>query len=192
MKYFLYDSVKDEIKLNEPEILLTKEFAKLYLPERNKTKTDKTGEFRAKAFNEFKYIFLYYDWTSPYAQFLSEERHNLAVEDSGLSKKELEDPDFLAACKKYEEIQNSSLAIKLLQAARMAVENSIFYLGHVDLNERDQETGKPIYKFKDLIAEIKGCKDILDGLNGLEAQVKRELEVSTGLRGDTEAGLFDD
>ena len=61
MKYFLYDSVKDEIKLNEPEILLTKEFAKLYLPERNKTKTDKTGEFRAKAFNEFKYIFLYYD-----------------------------------------------------------------------------------------------------------------------------------
>jgi hypothetical protein len=61
MKYFVYDSVKDEIKLNEPEILLTKEFAKLYTPERNKTKTDKTGEFKTKAFNEFKYIFLYYD-----------------------------------------------------------------------------------------------------------------------------------
>ena len=191
MKYFLYDSVKDEIKLNEPEILLTKEFAKLYLPERNKTKTDKTGEFKTKAFNEFKYIFLYYDWTSPYAQFLSEERHNLAVEDSGLSKKELEDPDFLAACKKYEEIQNSSLAIKLLQAARMAVENSIFYLGHVDLNERDQETGKPIYKFKDLIAEIKGSKDVIVGLKELEAQVKKELDQDNGLRGNAEVGFFD-
>ena len=61
MKYFLYDSVKDEIKLNEPEILLIKEFDKLYSTERNKTKTDKTGSFKTRAFNEFKYIFLYYD-----------------------------------------------------------------------------------------------------------------------------------
>lgn len=192
MKYFVYDSANDDIRINEPEILLIKEFDILYSKERNKSPKDKKGEFKTRAFNEFKYMFLYYDWTSPYSQFLSKDRHEAAKIDSNLTDKELEDKDFLNACKKYEELQNSSLAIRLLQAARKAVENSIFYLEHIDLGERDQETGKPIYKFKDLIAEIKGCKDILDGLNGLEVQVKKELEVSTGLRGDAEAGLFDD
>ena len=38
MKLFLFDSSKNEVVINEPEVLLIREFAKLWNNERNKTK----------------------------------------------------------------------------------------------------------------------------------------------------------
>ena len=73
----------------------------------------------------------------------------------------------------------------------LAVETVIYYLENVDISERDTLTGKPVYKTKDLIAEIKGCKDLISGLQDLEKQVKKDIEPDTGLRGNTEAGMFD-
>lgn len=72
-----------------------------------------------------------------------------------------------------------------------AVENQINYLDNVDLQERDPVTGKPIFKSKDLIAEIKGCKDIITSLRELEKQVKTGIEVASNLRGDVETGILD-
>lgn len=72
-----------------------------------------------------------------------------------------------------------------------SVETLIYYLNSVDVNERNPLDGKPIYKTKDLIAEIKGCKDVIVGLRELEHQVKKEIETDTGLRGNAEAGFYD-
>jgi hypothetical protein len=113
------------------------------------------------------------------------------MKDSGLSDEEFDDPKFRMACQKYDEIQNSSLDIKLLKAAMNAVDNQIFYLSNVDLQERDPITGKPIFKSKDLIAEIKGCKDLISTLRELQVQVKKGLEIESNVRGNTEIGLFD-
>ena len=44
MKYFVYDRANDDIRINEPEILLIKEFDILYSKERNKSPKDKKGE----------------------------------------------------------------------------------------------------------------------------------------------------
>lgn len=88
-------------------------------------------------------------------------------------------------------MQNSSIEIRLLKGAMTAIEGQIFYLNHVDLNERDPQTGKPIFKSKDLIAEIKGCKDLISGLRELEEQVKKGEETPNTLRGGTIGGIFD-
>ena len=79
----------------------------------------------------------------------------------------------------------------MLKAAMSAVDKQIFYLENVDLQERDPVTGKPIFKSKDLIAEIKGCKDLISTLRELQVQVKRGLEVENNLRGNAEVGMFD-
>lgn len=191
MKIFIYDNVDDKVILNEDSILLVREFEILYDKERNKTKKDKTGAQRTLAYKEFKYIFLGLDWTSPYFQYSEQDRHIEALSDSGLTEQEFNNPDFRNACKKYQEIQDSSISMRLLKAARQSVESLIFYLSHVDLNERDRETGKPIFKSKDLISEIKGCKDVIDGLNSLENQVKKEIEPSSGVRGGNEIGFLE-
>jgi len=72
-----------------------------------------------------------------------------------------------------------------------AVDRVAYYLENVDMQERDPVTGKPIFKTKDVIAEIKGCKDLISTLRELQTQVKRGLEVESNIRGNTEIGLFD-
>lgn len=108
-----------------------------------------------------------------------------------MSDEEFDDPKFRMACQKYDEIQNSSQDIRLLKATMSAIDKQIFYLENVDLQERDPVTGKPIFKSKDLIAEIKGCKDLISSLRELQVQVKKGLEIESNIRGNAEIGLFD-
>lgn len=194
MKFFIYDNVNEEVMLNDESILLIKEFAALLDDERNKIKDNKITKGRkkrARAFREFKFLYLFFDWSSPYFQYSEEDKYSEALADSGLSEEEYNDPVFREACRKYDEMQNSSIEIRLLKGAMTAIEGQIFYLNHVDLNERDPQTGKPIFKSKDLIAEIKGCKDLISGLRELEEQVKKGEETPNTLRGGTIGGIFD-
>ena len=191
MKFFVYDNVNGNVSIDDESILLVKEFEDLLEPSRNKTAADKTGKLRTRAFREFKYIFLFFDWTSPYFQFTEQDRHAEAFKDAAFTQAEFDDPLFRLACRKYELIQNSSLDIKLLKSSMSAVEKVAYYLENVDTTERDPMTGKPIFKTKDIISEIKGCKDLISSLRELEIQVKRGLETESTLRGNTEAGMFD-
>ncbi len=191
MKFFHYDNVNECVVLNREGILLTKEFAALMDEERNKTKLDKTGKSKERAFREFTYIFLFFDWESPFFNEQEQERHLMAMDSSQLTDLEFEDSLFKAACAKYDAIQNSSKSMSLLRAAMMAVDTLIYYLQHIDVNERSPVDGKPIFKAKDLIGEIKNCKDVIISLQELERQVKKELEPDSGLRGGVEAGFYD-
>lgn len=191
MKFFKYDNVSGSIILNDDGILMINEFKALIETKRNISPTDKTGVNKERAFREFAYIYLFGDWESPYSQLPERDRHEASLQDSGLSDIEFDNPEFRAACIKYDELQNSAISIRLLKSAMTSVETVIYYLSHVDVNERNPLDGKPIFKTKDLIAEIKGCKDLIVGLQELEHQVKKELEQDTGLRGNAEAGYYD-
>lgn len=191
MKFFSFDENTRQIIINDESILLTREFENLLEVNRNKCKEDKTGNKKLRAFKEFKYIYLALDWESPYFNLMERLKHETALADSLLTAEEFEDEIFRAACRKYEEIQNSNISIRLLKSAMKSVESLIHYLENVDLSERNPADGKPVFKSKDLIAEIKGSKDVIVGLKELEKQVKKEMETSTGLRGNTEAGYYD-
>lgn len=191
MKFFIYDNVNGNVQLNSEGLLVISEFANLLSNDRNKTKEDKLGKKKERAFREFTYIYLFIDWESPYFNFSEEERHKASLDNSKLSEVEFNDELFRAACKKYEEIQNENINLRMLKGCMMSVEKLIFYFENVDINERDPITGKPIYSSKDLISNIKNAKDLVISLQDLEKQVKKELEQDTGLRGGMEAGFYD-
>lgn len=181
-KVFIYDIDNNRIQLNIPELTLIKEFSKLLDPKRNKCKEDLKGTKALRAFKEFTYIWLMLDWMSLYAEYNEQERHELALEDSGLTEDEYNDPEFRAACRKYREIQESSRSVKLLQAAQETVDKFIDYFTIiVDLNDRDSN-GKPIFKVKDIIAEISSLTKVLEELKALEAQVKSEITERSTVR----------
>lgn len=81
--------------------------------------------------------------------------------------------------------------IRLLKSTMKSVESIIYYFENLDVNERDPETGKPLFKTKDIIAEIKGARDLIMSVRELEDRVKEGLAEETTLRGDAEAGYFD-
>ena len=58
----------------------------------------------------------------------------------------------------------------------------------VDLSERDVN-GKPIFKTKDIIAEISSLSKVQDELNTLESMVKKEIAETSQLRGGYEDGF---
>ena len=176
--------------LNEPEILLVKEFGKLMDLGRNKTKTDKTGADRTRAFREFTYIYLMLDWQSFYSQFSEAERNEAAKQDAELTEEEFSDPDFRAACRRYREIQESARDIKLIKAAQNKVDELIDYFNHgSDLTERDPISGKPIFKAKDVMAEMSTISKVIDELAELESRYKKKTKAVSGLRARATEGF---
>lgn len=191
MTIFLYDNVNHTLKLNEPEILLIKEFAALWSNDRNKTKEDPKGIKKTRAFREFTYMYLMIDWQSHYSQFSEAERNEAAKQDSDITEEEFNDPEFRAACRKYREIQESARDIKLVRAAQNKVDELIDYFNEgSDLQERDPITGKPIFKAKDVMGEMASVSKVLDELDALEARVKKKQKAASGLRAGATEGYI--
>lgn len=187
---FLYDNNTKQVVINEPDVLLIKEFQDLWTNDRNKTENDKTGVKRTRAFRELSYIYLAIDWRSPYNQYTPQERHEAALYDADLTQEEFDDPTFRAACRKYQTLQNSSRIGTLLQSQYSIVDKMKIYFESLNFDERDEQ-GKPIFKMKDVIAEIANTSKVLEGIRTLEQLYKKEQEEEKQLRGDTEKGFFD-
>ena len=188
MNYFIFENNK--LQLNKESILLIKEFAPLWDIDRNKINGDTRGYDRKRAFREFTYMFLMYDWESPYKQFTDQERHNDSLADSELTNKQFNDPLFVEACKKYQKIQETRM-LKLLQACYKAVDELTLFYNTVDLQERDVD-GKPIFNAKQINDTIASQGKTIISLESLEAIVRREKEGDAAkLRGDKKPGTFD-
>ena len=187
---FQYDNMHNRVELNMPEILLVKEFAELVKCERNICKEDPKGIKGLRAFREFTYIWLALDWKSPYSDYPEQERHKEALNDSGITEEEFNNPEFRAACRKYRQLQESNRSIKMLQAAQNTVDNFIDYFNTVvDLSERDAN-GKPVFKTKDIIAEISSLSKVHEELKILEGQVKKEMMETSSIRGGATDGFL--
>lgn len=183
---FQYDSMNNRIELNTPEILLVKEFAELMSHERNICKEDPKGIYGLRAFREFTYIWLAIDWKSLYADYDEQERHREALRDAFMTEEEFNDPLFRAACRKYRQLQDSNRSLKLLSAAQSTVDKFIDYFNNIDVEERDTQTGKPMYKVKDIMTEMSNLSKVLDELQTLEALVKKGLSEQTNMRGNVQ------
>ena len=186
MNVFNYDSDHLQLEINEPEILLIKEFKALL--DRDKTKT------KTRVMKELTYIYLALDWKSPYSNYLEQERHEEALADSGLTEAQFNDPIFREACRKYRKLQESNKSVKLLEAARRAADQFIDYFETiVDLNERDQN-GKPIFSAEKVMKEVSNLTKVHQELVDLENAVKKELTEQSTLRAgaveDFDPGVF--
>ena len=180
---FVYNNQTNRVELNTPEILLIKEFKELINPTRNKCKEDPKGVLGLRAFREFTYIWLALCWKSIYADYDEQERHSEAIKDAELTDEEFNNPEFRAACRKFREIQESNKSIKLLNAAKSMRDKLIEYFNQADPLERNEQTGKPIFKVKDIQAEMKNLIDVHETMVNLESQVKKQIQAQSTLRG---------
>ena len=179
MNFFVYDNAENRLSIDEYSVLLVKEFKDLWDITRNKCKEDKTGKLRLRAYKELTYIYLVLDYKSPYFQYLEKDKHESALDDSGLKEEDLKDEKFLAAYRKYQEIQESD---------KMQV-----FLDNIDFNLDVDADGRPLYKPKDVINDIKSISECRTQLKELEIMHKKDLaESGERIRGDAEVGLFDD
>ena len=181
MNVFNYDNLNKQLEINEPELLLIREFKALL--DRDKT------NHKDKATRELTYIYLAIDWKSPYSQFSEYEKHQEALMDANMTEEEFNDPIFREACRKYRNLQDSNKSIKLLEAARNAADQFVDYFETiVDLNERDQN-GKPVFQAEKVMKEMAQLNKVHEQLAELEKMVKRELTEQSSIRANATEGF---
>ena len=121
------------------------------------------------------------------------EKHNAAMEDSGLTEEEWQDPDFRAAMRKYMEIIDSSRILSLIKTAFRTLEKMRVSLDNIDLDERDLVSNKPIWKAKDILDSVGSIGVMADRLKELELNYKKDMmSTNKKLRGDVEPGFMDE
>lgn len=191
IKFFAYDTDLNKITVNEPEVLLIKEFADLWTNERNICEEDPTGNQKLRGFRELVYIYIAIDWGAPGSKDTPANRQKYALEASGLTPEELEDPVFKAACKKYQQLQDASSTVgPMIQMFRNKLHEIQAFIASVDYDERT-DTGQPVFKVKDTFDAMERLSKVLTSLNQLEAAYREEQDEASGLRGDAVPGLFD-
>lgn len=193
IKFFAYDNKENKIIINEPEILIVKEFADLWTNERNKCQEDPTGKQKLRGFKELIYIYMAIDWGAPGCKDTPANRHQYAMEASGLTEEEFNDPIFKAACRKYRELQDSSSIVgKLVETYTNKLHELRVFVESIDFNERSETTGMPVFKTREMLTEMQNLSKALDALKELEMRYKSEQEEASGLRGgNVTVGLFD-
>lgn len=184
--FFVYDQATGTLNLDNATILLIPEFEALLESNRNKCDDDPEGKYKLRAFKEFKYIYLAEHWQSPYADYLPNDKFESAKRDSRITEEEFNDPIFRNACRKFRALQESNPSLRLLQAAKDTVNRLVDYFENLDPQERSEVDGKPIFKTKDILAELASLPKVQESLSALESQVKKDLVGGTQIRGNAE------
>ena len=179
------------IEINKAEVLLVKEFNDLFSLKFNTNEPgDKEGRKRLRAFKVLTYIYLVYDWKSPYSEYSLKERHTDALIDANLNEEVVKDELVIKAIDKYLSLQETRL-LKLFKAANLLVDKLRHHFESLDLEEKDPITGRYMNNAKDVMANLNSLAKTVDSLKQLEYQVKKEKETEKSLRGDVEPGMFD-
>ena len=180
LNVFDYDQGTGTVILNTADLALIGEFKKLI--KRDKERADK----------EFTYIYLAIDWKSPYSNYSEQERHEAALQDAGISEEEWNDPDFRAACRKYRALQESNRYVRLLKSAELVTDKIVDYFNNVDLEERDEQTGKYVNKVSDIQKAMENAAKQIEVLKQIESLVKKEITEQSQIRAGATEGFVPD
>ena len=134
-------------------------------------------EFEGLKASELGAVYFYTDHRSPYTVYEEQER----MDRIGQDLKVKFTSKVMGATDKYKELSETS-AIKLLKSARSSVTKLERYFDTVNLNVLDDH-GKPIYHAKDLIANLSNMGKVINGLEELEAIVKKHEQKDNPNRG---------
>ena len=173
--------------LNKEWISMIPEFKRLL------TRDKGTGKYKTEAQRDFTYIFLRYDFMSPFENYKETDREVEALKCSGMERGKMEaDGDLWDAIRMYQRLQNeSSVALQTYRDLKTSVEDLREYIRDMNLHERT-ETGAKVHSPKEKQDAINGMPKTILTLQEMENTVRAELEGNTGLRGDATKGQDED
>ena len=180
LNVFDYDQRTGTVILNSADLALINEFRTII--KRDKDRADR----------EFTYIYLAIDWKSPYNGYSEQERHEAALQDAHITEEEWNDPSFRAACRKYRALQESNRYVRLLKSAELVTDKIIDYFNNVDLEERDEQTGKYVNKVADIQKAMENASIQIETIKMIESLVKKEIAEQSQIRAGATEGFVPD
>lgn len=111
--------------------------------------------------------------------------------DSELTEDMLKDEVFLAAFRKYKEIQDSDPILSLIKTAYNTLFKLQVFLDNIDFEEDKDNDGRLLYKPKEIFDSISSIAIMRTKLQELEITYKKNLAAANKVRGDSELGFMD-
>lgn len=147
----------------------------------------------SRAMKDFTYIFLMYDFDSPYFKGTTEERERLSLKDSGLTRAKVNSDEMLQdACRKYQLIiESRSPAIRAYRQLQRANEDKLMFLAGIDLGATT-DGGTPKWRMREVDDVIKAQPQVLGALKEVYTLAQEEVSSETTLRGEAIKGYDED
>ncbi len=165
----------------DPVNLTIPEFREIY--DRDLTKDKVT------AFNELCYCYHMADYKSVYNNYDDGEKHTKILADYFKGGSFGPDQLILDAIEKYRSLQETP-SMRLLKAARKALNKIIEYFNTVDLSERDGK-GAIVNRIGDLTKSASDIGKIVESIDKLEEKIKKEQLRETKIRGQAEISDYE-
>ena len=108
------------------------------------------------------------------------------------TEEEWNDPSFRAACRKYRALKKSNRYVRLLHSAELVTDKIIDYFQNIDLEERDEQTGKYVNKVSDIQKAMENAAKQIESLKMIESLVKKEMTEQSQIRGGAVEGFMPD
>ena len=179
--------IQDKVVIPNPETLHIPPFKDIW--ERD-TSVGKQTALKEFAFMEFSTSELK---SNPYKGYSESVRFIKLVED--IIRVERWSPDSLVqeGMRKIIEFQtNASTNYTYYQSLKLAAESIKKFFTNVDLNERNEKTGNPIYKPKDITAAMNDAEKNLSNLASIKKKVEEEIYDAVRNKADKQISPFAD
>lgn len=188
MKLF---TIENYIPVPTDEVYATEAYAKLMTLAYNKQPGDKDGRKRIRGTQELRFIYFCYDYGSEYAEYSEKERKHAALEAAGLDPEYKISKQLQDAIEHYLNLQKQDRSMRLLSSARRMLDELDDYFSVLKL-VRENEEGEmvPIENAdtKTVRDNISSLAKLLEGLDKLEEQVKKNQGQESQFRGDATPG----
>lgn len=183
----LFEIKNDQVTFS-PQALLLKPFQALWKRDKSKNKELAIAELAA--------VYFYVDYKSDFSTILEDKIKLKAVKSVIVGMPEDWDPagdfKFDEACSFYSKMQQTH-ATALLEDAQYAVQSVRKFLRNIDMEEKDERTGKPIHDIKKIIDSLGQLHKVTESLHELEEQVKKQIQAKNdNLRGGKPKAIFED
>lgn len=174
-------TLKDGKVQVDPESLTIPEFREIY--ERDVSKD------KSIAFNELCYVYHMADYKSIYNNYGDSEKTTKILNDYFKTSKWSPDQVIIEAVIKYRSLQETH-SMKLLRAARKAVDKLVIHYDTVDLTLINAK-GDLINKERDLSFSLGNIGKIAESLDKVEEKIKKEMLKDTKVRGQVEVSEYE-
>lgn len=179
--------VNERIVFPNAETLLISPFKEIW--ERDESNTKET------ALKELTYIEFMSSMkkSNPYRQYPNDKKHEVLKQDI------IQDVQWIPDSLIYEAItkiqlfqQEASITYSYYMAAKRAAEKMKSFFMNFDITERNEKTGNPIYKPRDITSSLNDTGRVLTELKNLEKKVEEELYEDSKMRSDKQISPFAD
>ena len=166
----------------------------------NKQKGDPQGRERRRGKSELMFVYFFTDYRSPYFEYSPKERMPVSLQAAGLPEDYKISDKLQIVIDHIIEIRNKSRKLRLVMGAQNAVDKLTEYFNEIDFRGveatvGEDDNGDPISipgkepdDAQKVINNIIKLEQLVERLDKLEDQIKKDAQVTTKFRGDEQPG----